>query len=81
MSVSEASDRLEQAVRDWLRATDHDNEGKDYLTGWVLISEHASADDMDASVATITASDGMTLIRQLGILDYAQSVVRYEVTH
>jgi hypothetical protein len=81
VTESEASDQLEQAVRDWLRATSHDNDGRDYLTGWVLISEHASSEDMDASVATITSSDGMTLIRQLGILDYAQSVVRHEVTH
>lgn len=80
MTEKEASDRLEQAVRDWLRATDHDNHGTDYLTGWVLVSEHASADDMDASVATITTSDGMTLIRQLGVLDYAQTIVRHAVT-
>lgn len=81
MTEKEASDQLEQAVRDWLHATNRDSEGTDYLTGWVLVSEHASAADMDATVATITASDGMTLIRQLGILDYAQAVVRHEVTH
>lgn len=81
MTESEASDQLEKAVRDWLGATGHDNAGQDYLTGWVLVSEHASAEEMDASVATITSSDGMTLIRQLGILDYAQAVVRHEVTH
>lgn len=81
MTEAEASDQLERAIRDWLRATNQDSEGTDYLTGWVLISEHASAQEMDATVATITASDGMTLIRQLGILDYAQTVVRHEVTH
>jgi hypothetical protein len=81
VTEQEASDRLESAIRDWLAATGRDNDGKDYLTGWVLVSEHASADEMDASVATITASDGMTLIRQLGLVDYAQTVVRYEINH
>ncbi len=79
MTEGEASDQLERAVRDWLHATDMDEGGKHYLTGWVLISEHAHGEDMSASLATITASDGMTRIRQMGLLEYARVIARADI--
>lgn len=81
MTEAEASDRLEQAIRDWVRATHQDNDGRDLITGWVLLSEHVSSEDPDAEVVALSTSDGMTIVRQLGILDYAQAMARHHVTH
>lgn len=81
MTEAEASDQLERAIRDWVRATGQDDDGRDVITGWVLLSEHISTEDPDATVVAVSTSDGMTIVRQLGIVDYAQAMARHHVTH
>lgn len=70
----QASERLETAIHDWLAASGMAGAG-DMTTGWVLLAETIEMTEGDAGI-TITTSDDMTLVRQLGMLDYAQVIAR-----
>lgn len=78
MTEQEASDALEVAITNWLRASGqlHDD---DMLTGWVLVGECVDINRPKVSIVTQTAADDLSLVRQLGLLDYAMTVVRDHV--
>lgn len=78
MAEREASDALDEALSGWLKASGHSSDG-DLVVGWVLLTEQVNQAQPDATSVSITTSDGMTHVRQLGILDCAQVIARNAV--
>jgi hypothetical protein len=69
---------LERAINAYLHATGQDGGGNDVPTGWMLVVEQAVM-DRDEGAIVIATSDGLSLPRQLGILDYAHTMARFAV--
>lgn len=72
MTEAEASDRLEQAVRDWARVTYPDD--PEIVKSWVLLTETLPVNEPDATAVLITASDGLSLVGQMGLIEYARTI-------
>lgn len=71
MTPDQAGANLERAIADWAQATYPDDQ--DLVSGWLLVIEAVPTEGTSTSVIT-SASDDMTLVRQVGLLDYAREL-------
>ena len=71
MTEEEAGANLERAIADWARVSYPDD--NDLVSGWLLVMESVPTEGDSGTSAVVTAaSDDMTLVRQIGLLDYAR---------
>lgn len=73
MDKQQASDNLERAINDWIRVSWPDE--TDLVTGWVLLTEVIPVEgERGTGGINVTTSDDLSLVRQLGILDWARTM-------
>lgn len=70
--ANEAGANLERAIADWAQATYPDD--NDLVSGWLLITETVPTEASTGSAVVTASSDDMTLVRQVGLLDYAREL-------